>query len=127
MKSKILSGLLIITSLLGFLQWGKNQELFLFQAEAEIITKLFTDTMSVIHPFTLLPLMGQLLLLFTLFQNPPSKKLTYVSIGALGLLLGFMFIIGILSLNYKILLSVIPFWITAIMTIRHHRKIKSME
>lgn len=127
MKSKILNLFLIITSLLGFLQWGKNQKLFLFQAEAEIISKLFTDTISVIHPFTLLPLTGQLLLLFTLFQNPPSKKLTYISIAALGLLLGFMFIIGILSLNYKILLSVIPFWITVILTVKQHRKMKSSE
>jgi hypothetical protein len=122
MKSKILNILLIITSLIGYLEWGGDNHVFLFQGETEIIIKLFTNPASVIHPFILLPLVGQILLLITLFQKSPGKMLTYFSITSLGLLLGFMFVIGLLSMNFKIVLSTIPFMITAVLTIRNFRE-----
>lgn len=124
MKSKILNSLLIITSLIGYLEWSGNNHIFLFKAEAEIFSKLFTDPVSVLHPFTILPLIGQILLLITIFQKTPSKILTYISIAGLGLLLGFMFIVGIMSMNFKIIISTIPFIVISILAIRHYRKIK---
>ncbi|MEZ4905861.1 MAG: hypothetical protein R2822_30880 [Spirosomataceae bacterium] len=124
MKSKIFNFLLVITSLLGYLEWSGNSHSFLFQAEGEIFSKLFTDPISILHPFTVLPLLAQVILLFTLFQKMPSKTLTYLSIGGLGILLVFMFIIGLLSSNYKIISSTIPFLVTSILAIRHYRKIK---
>lgn len=126
MKSKILNLLLIITSLLGYLEWSGDSHIFLFKAETEIFSKLFTNPISVLHPFILLPLIGQVLLLITLFQKLPSKILTYSSIVGLGLLLGFMFIIGIISLNFKIIISTIPFLIVAILTICNLKKSKNI-
>lgn len=124
MKSKILNSLLIITSLLGYLEWSGNSHSFLFQAEGEILSKLFTDPISALHPFTILPLTGQIILVVTLFQKTPSKPMTYISIGSLGILLAFMFVIGIMSLNYKIIFSTIPFIVIAVIAIGHYRKIK---
>ncbi len=121
-KSKILNLLLILTSLLGYLEWGKDNHLLLFQAEVDVLKKLWTEPMSVIHPFTLLPLIGQLLLLYSLFQPQPGKRLTMIGLSALALLLGFMFLVGIISVNYKIMLSTLPFIATAVLTIRHHRR-----
>lgn len=121
-KAKLLNALLIFTSLFGFLEWGKDNQTFLFQAEVEILTKLVSDPGSVIHPFTLLPLFGQLLLLITLFQKSPGRILTFLGLAGIGVLLALMFIIGLMSLNVKILLSTLPFLITAFITIRHHRK-----
>ena len=122
MKSKIINLLLIITSLLGYLEWSGNSHLFLFQAEGEILSKLFIDPISVLHPFTLLPMIGQLILTITLFQKKPNKLLTYMSIFGLGILLVFMFVIGIMSLNFKIIFSTIPFIVVAILAIRHYKK-----
>ncbi|MBK7302350.1 MAG: hypothetical protein IPI90_03670 [Saprospiraceae bacterium] len=127
MKSKILNLLLIVTSLFGYLEWGGNNSILLFQAEADIISKLFTDPTSVIHPFILLPLVGQILLLVSVFQNKPSHLLTYIGIACLALLLGFMFVIGILGLNYKIIFSTLPFLVVAGTAIFHYRKIKMQE
>ncbi|MBK8405076.1 MAG: hypothetical protein IPL25_13630 [Saprospiraceae bacterium] len=127
MKSKILNLLLIVTSLFGYLEWGGNNSILLFQAEADIISKLFTDPTSVIHPFILLPLVGQILLLVSVFQNKPSHLLTYIGIACLALLLGFMFVIGILGLNYKIIFSTLPFLVVAVTAIFHYRKIKMQE
>lgn len=118
MRAKLLNLLLIITSLFGFLEWGKGYYAFLFQAEYEVLRKLFTDTMSAVHPFTLLPLFGQILLLVTLFQKKTGKILTYIGIACLGLLLGLMFFIGILGMKFKIIISTLPFLVTAVTVIR---------
>lgn len=122
MKSKILNSLLLITSFFGYLEWGGGNHSFLFQGEFEVISKLFTDPVSVLHPFIILPLLGQILLFITLFQNKPSKILTFISIGGLGILLAFMFVIGLISLNPKILFSTVPFLAIAVLTIVYHRK-----
>ena len=126
-KVKILTALLIISSLFGHLEWGQNNQMFLFQAEAEIVTKIFTDPLSVLHPFTVLPFLGQVLLLITLFQKKPGKILTYVGIGCIGILIVLMFFIGCISLNFKILLSTLPFLVLAFLTIRLHRNKKDLS
>ncbi len=125
MKSKILNFLLVLTSLIGYLEWGEKQKLFLFQAEYEILSKLFKDPFSVLHPFTIIPLAGQALLLSTLFQKIPNKAITYISIAGIGLLFGLMFIVGLISLKFKILFSTLPFITMAIITIRFHKKGKN--
>ena len=117
MKQKIFNSLLIVSSLLGYLEWGGNNHILLFQSEAEIFSKLLSDPKSVIHPLILMPLAGQILLLITLFQKTPNKILTYIAIGCLGLLLGFMLFIGIIDLNIKIITSTIPFLVLAVCTI----------
>lgn len=119
MKSKFLNIGLVLSSMIGYLQWGKDNRMFLFEAEWEILGKLFTNPSSAIHPFTLLPLFGQLLLIFTLFQNVVSKKLTLIGLSCIGILLVLMFIIGLISLNWKILLSTIPFIFLGTITIIH--------
>lgn len=122
MKAKILNALLIISSLFGYLEWGQNNHTFLFQAEGDIFVKLFTEPQSIIHPFTVLPLFGQMLLLITLFQKTPGKWLTFAGIGGIAVLLVLMFLVGILGTNVKIILSTLPFLTTAFVAIRFHRK-----
>ncbi|MCG3166283.1 MAG: hypothetical protein POELPBGB_02061 [Bacteroidia bacterium] len=121
MKSKLLNFLLIITSLFGYLEWGTDSHSFLFMVEAEIFSKLFSDPLSVLHPFTVVPFAGQVILLITLLQNPPNKVLTYIGMGCLALLLVLVFAIGVLSLNYKIFFSAVPFLVVAVVAVRHYR------
>ena len=122
MKSKLLNALLIISSLFGYLEWGKGQKTFLFQIEAELFSKIFKDPLSVIHPFVILPLLGQILLIITLFQKSPGKILTYVGIGGLGILMALVFLVGCLNFNLKILSSAVPFMILGYFTIRYQMK-----
>lgn len=119
---KVLNACLILTSLFGYLEWGVDSRMFLFQGEIEVLTKLYQDPLAAAHPFTLLPLFGQLILLITLFQKTPGKILTFLGLGCLSVLLLFMFLIGLISLNYKILLSTVPFIVTGILTIIEMRK-----
>ena len=122
MKSRIINLCIILASLVGYLEWGKDNKMFLFQGEVEIIIKLFKDTASVIHPLTLLPLLGQIILVFTLFQKKLNRLLSLIGLGCLSVLLVFMFLIGILALNFKILVSTIPFLLTGLWAMRHYWK-----
>ncbi len=125
MKSKLLNAGLILTSFVGYLEWGQGNSTFLIQEELDILVKLFTDPSSVIHPLILLPLAGQILLLITLFQKQPNRLMTFLGLGGIGLLLLLMFFIGIISSNVKILLSTVPFLLVAILLIRYHLLNKS--
>ncbi|MFN4027875.1 MAG: hypothetical protein ACK4IZ_10550 [Flavobacterium sp.] len=122
MKSKLLNLLLIITSLLGYLEWGKDNATFLFEAELDIVKKLISNPQSALHPFTIIPLVAQLLLIITLFQKKPGAIITYIGLSGLTLLLGFMFLIGLMSWNVKILLSTVPFLVVAILTVIDRKK-----
>lgn len=115
---------LILTSLIGYLEWGGNNAAFLFSAEAEIISKLIRHPSEVLHPFTVLPLLGQMLLIITLFQSTPGKKLTYTAIAFIGILMIFILFIGMIGMNLKVAASVIPFIVLSVFTIRQYREAK---
>ena len=119
MNLKTRNALLVLTSLFGYLEWGGGNKMFLFEGEWQIIQKLFSNPTEVMHPFVLIPLAGQLLLLVTLFQREPGKRLTWVGMAAIAVLLLFMFLIGALSVNFKILFSTVPFLVLAVLTIRN--------
>lgn len=118
----MLNGALLITSLVGYLQWGDRQHAFLVQSEWEILSKFFSDPMSVIHPFTMIPMMGQFVLVVTLFQKQPQRLMTFVGMGSLALLLLFILLVGVLAGNVKIIASVIPFVFISGWIIKHDRQ-----
>lgn len=122
MKLKVYITLTIASSLIGFMEWGHNNSTFIFQGEAEVIQKLFTDPGSVIHPLTIIPLIGQIILIVALFQPVPNKKLTYAGVICISTLLLFIFIIGLITTNYKTILSTLPFLTITTLTIRAQRK-----
>lgn len=109
MNHKIIGILLILFSGIGYLEWGNQQSTFLFQAEIELFKKIFTDPISVMHPLTILPILGQILILFAIIKSPFSKKTMFIGIGFLSILLGFMLVIGCISGNPKIIISTLPF------------------
>lgn len=113
---------MVLTSLFGYLEWGGDNSTFLFQAEILLLSRLVNDAESIMHPFTILPMLGQLVLLYTIFQKRSGRLLTFIGVVGIGILLGFMFIIGVISMHYYTALSTVPFLATAVLTIRHHRK-----
>ena len=122
MKQKTINLLLILSSLLGYLEWGGGNHLFLLQAEGELLRKMFSDPTSVIHPFTLMPFAGQIILAITLLQKAASKVLTFIGIGCIILLFLLMLFIGISTKNLKIFSSTIPFIFLSVLTILRYKK-----
>ena len=98
--------------------------MFLFQIEAGVFRKFPHDPLAVLHPFVLLPLVGQILLIITLIKNSPSKLLTYIGIAGLGILMLLVLLVGSLSKNIMIISSTIPFFIISFLVIRNNRKVK---
>lgn len=119
---KILNLCLLITSLFGLLEWGGGNQQFLFQAEWEIIRKATENLTSILHPFTVVPMIGQLLLFITLFQKMPGKWPTFIGMGMLSLIILMILLIGILGMNWKMILSAIPFLVFSVIIIRNRRK-----
>ncbi|MFM7015875.1 MAG: hypothetical protein ACKOX3_06045 [Bacteroidota bacterium] len=122
MKLKLSILLLLISSLFVYLSWGPCNEAFLGQIEIDVFKILLSDPIAVSHPFTMIPLAGQLLLLITIFQSTPNKFLIKLGVYSLLFLVGFVFIIGLISLKWKILLSTIPFLVLSIYTLRIRSK-----
>ena len=124
-KIKILNVILIVLSLFGYLEWGGNNKQYLFDIEYEVVSKLLTNPIEALHPLVILPLLGQMMLAYTLYQSEPSKQLTYIGIALIGILMIFILIAGFTSMNYKIILSVLPFTLTSVYTILQLRKQES--
>lgn len=120
MKRKMLNLGILITSLLGYHEWGTDNQYFIFQMEWEVITKMLDDVTAGLHPLILLPMAGQILLLISLFQKEPGRLLTYLGTGMLCLILAFIFLIGLLNLDIKVIASFIPFIVMVMLMIRHH-------
>lgn len=127
MKYRLLNLGLIFSTLIGYLEWGTDSRMFLIEMEQEVLLKLFSDPSSVLHPLVLLPLFGQVLLAFTLFQKKPGKLITFIAIGCLATLFLVMFLVGCISLNFSILLSTLPFLLMAMLSIWYYRKEKSKK
>ncbi|MBL7712301.1 MAG: hypothetical protein JNL13_07560 [Chitinophagaceae bacterium] len=117
---KLLNTGLLLSSLIGYLEWGTDQRSFLFQVECTLFFQPACDSLG--HPFILLPLIGQALLLITLFQKTPSRYLSLIGLALLSLIMLFLFVIGIMSGNVLIAGSTLPFIACGIFVLRAHRK-----
>lgn len=118
--------LLVLTSMIVYLEWGGGNQSFLVEAEKELFIKLLSDPLSVMHPFTVLPLVGQFLLMASLFMKNPPKWLSWLGMGCIGILVFFILFVGLLSGSIKIIGSTIPFMLILTITIRQLRMMKSI-
>ena len=114
MKVKFFIIFALLSSLFAYLEWGGSNSSFLLMMEWDIIRKMVNDPLSILHPFTLLPMLGQLLLIVSLFLKEPPNWILYLGIGLIGWLLFFILLIGFLSLNVLIVISTLPFCVTSV-------------
>lgn len=122
MKSKILIFLTLIASFFGYLEWGSTNHEFIFETEFHLLSNLFSNPKGVLHPFIILPFFGQLLLLIALFQKQPKRILVLIGIVGMGILYLFLFVVGLMSFKFNILMGATPFVIMGIITIRYFYK-----
>lgn len=101
--------LLLVSSLFVHLEWGGNNAAFLWEAELDVLAQMATNPAQAVHPFTLIPLFGQLLLLGTLVQKKTSKTMSLLGLFCLAVLVVFILLVGILALNWSTILSCFPF------------------
>lgn len=110
MRLRFITSLLFIFSFLGYLEWGQDQSNFIYQAEWDIMIKAFNRPLSVLHPFILLPFTGQVLLFISVVMSRPHRKWLIAGIVLISILYVIILLIGLMELNFKMILSVFPFF-----------------
>jgi hypothetical protein len=115
---------LTLLSLAGHLEWGQGKSSFLFQVEGVVLSKFFIDPASFLHPFVIIPLIGQILLFITLFQKEPNRILSLIGIGGIGILMVLILFIGVINANIKTIASVLPFLLLGILFVIQNWKSK---
>ena len=115
---KLLNSLLLLSSFFGYLEWPPDNHGFIFQLEAEILQLVKTKAASLAHPFIILPFIGQVLLLISLFQSPPNRWLTLTGLLCTGLLMILLFVIGLLSAHAVIIASALPYILISFFVVR---------
>jgi len=60
---QFISSLILLSSLIPYLNWGGENHAFLFQIEWEIIKKLCSDPAQVIHPLIIIPVLSQVIII----------------------------------------------------------------
>lgn len=107
---RLLCILLLTFSFAGYLEWGGNHQEFIFQMEKEVLCNGIKKPNAILHPFVLLPLIGQILLVICIFITILPRPLLVIAASAIGLLFALILFSGLTSLNWKIVLSVAPFF-----------------
>jgi len=115
---KLLNSLLLLSSFFGYLEWPPDNHGFIFQLEAEIIQLVKTKAASLAHPFIILPFIGQVLLLTSLFQSSPNRWLTLTGLLCTGLLMLLLFVIGLLTAHTGIVASTLPYLLISFFVVR---------
>ncbi|MGN8224215.1 hypothetical protein [Gracilimonas sp. BCB1] len=121
MKTKLLNIGLILSSFLVYFEWGVDYNTFLIEIEIELFSKFLEDPLSVFHPLIVIPLIGQVLLIITLFQKKPGRMLSLSGLTAVGFLILLVSLIGLMGMNIRIFSSTLPFLILGAISIIHHR------
>lgn len=116
---KLINALLILTSLVGYLEWGEGNQSFFFQVEYDLLFGSIGTADSFSHPLIFIPLIGQLLLLITLFQKTPNNWMSVIGLICLSLIMYFLLFVGVLSSNMHIVLSAVPFTLVSFWFYQH--------
>jgi hypothetical protein len=112
---------LFFSFFLGYLSWA-DQSRFIFQLEYELFFTLGNKGENFAHPLILLPFLGQIMVLWHIFQ-PSSRKIWFwLGTGMMGLLMALLALIGILDAPL-VGLSTAPFWASVIWCWRRMRTV----
>jgi hypothetical protein len=106
-------GFLVAFSI-GYMAWGGGNSAFVAEVEYEILFKKKNLLEAITHPLILAGLLGQFALLYSAFMKKPNKILQILGISLLGIVMLLILVAGLLSLNFKIIVSVIPFIVLCI-------------
>ena len=103
----------LVSFLFCYMEWGRDQSSFVYEVVYLILFKQGDPQNSFTHPLILLPFIGELILLFLVFQKEPGKRWAFIGMALPGVLVLFLLFIGIMSQNVKIIASTLPFLLSA--------------
>jgi hypothetical protein len=105
---------LILSFLICYMEWGGGNSAFVARVEYDLLFRRM-DPSNFGHPLILAPFAGQILLLITLFQRSPGRKLTLAGILLMGTLVLMLILVSVLARNLLMAASVLPFVVFAML------------
>ncbi|MBK6993427.1 MAG: hypothetical protein IPH31_00340 [Lewinellaceae bacterium] len=103
----------LVSFLFCYMEWGSDQSSFVYEVAYLVLFKQGDVQNTFTHPLILLPFVGELILLFLVFQKDPSKRWAFIGMALPGVLALFILLVGVLSQNIKIIASTMPFLLSA--------------
>ncbi len=116
-RKKIVNIVIVLSSFIGYLEWGKNQHAYIFQVIFDLFSKK-DDLEALIHPLIIIPLVGFVILMTTLFQQKPKRAFSLIGLACLSTIMLLLLFIGLIKMNPKIIISTLPFVIAGVISIR---------
>jgi len=114
-------GLLVAYSLC-YLEWGGGNSSFIFQAEYDLLSDKDKLLSSLTHPLILAGLIGQILLLYSIFSKKPNTRLNTIGVLVLSPVVLLALLAGVLSFNWKMIAAALPFVILSVIYFIKSRK-----
>jgi hypothetical protein len=112
--------LTVISFFFCYLEWGTGQSAFLYEAALQVFSQRESAGDNFSHPLVLLPFAGLIILLYQVFQPVPNRRWVYMGLALPAILVLFILLVGILSANWKVMASTMPFLGAAVWVIRSH-------
>lgn len=102
MKNRIIILLIILSFFFLYIEWGGNNQAFVWQMIGDIFK---SGKSSFSHPLVLLPFIGIVGLLYCFIKTTYSKKILWISLSLISILVLMILLIAILTLNLSMLIS----------------------
>lgn len=121
-KKQLLAAGLFISFFFGYLEWGTGNTAFVYEGFLEVISNAQRLKSNFTHPLIVLPLIGQIIFLVSSFNKSLKNKWLITALVLTGLLFIMILLAGILSTNFKIIVSALPYLIFAIAMVQTIQK-----
>ncbi|MBK9012914.1 MAG: hypothetical protein IPM82_01880 [Saprospiraceae bacterium] len=108
---------LFVSFLFCYLEWA-DQSAFVYEVAYMLLFEKSEKASSFAHPLVLLPFLGQVLVLISLFMPKPKKWMVITGMAMMGLLVLMLLMVGLLGRNWKISLATMPFLVSAVWCVR---------
>lgn len=126
-RKQICAAGLFISFFLGYLEWGKDSSAFVYEGFIEVVSNSKGLRSNFTHPLIVLPLIGEIIFITGVFNSQLQNKWLITALVLTGLLYVMILLAGVLSLNFKMILSATPyvsFAVGLIAVIRKEKKSK---
>ncbi len=106
------------------LEWGGNNSDYLVAMEIKVLSGAVSGADLFLHPMILLPLLGQLMVLMALIHPHRLRMLAITGQVMLSLLVGLIFLSGLLRPHLLVAISTIPFLASSVLFYIAYRKVE---
>ena len=112
---------LFASFLFCYLEWA-DQSAFVYEVAYMLLFEKSEKASAFSHPLVLLPFLGQLLVLISLFMPKPKKWMVITGMAMMGLLVVMLLLVSLLGRNWKIFLATMPFLVSAVWCVKGFRR-----